>query len=57
MFYTADRETGTFIDEFLSVDKALEAIEMYEAQDRREGIYIYNFYDVVDSEHCTVIDK
>ena len=52
--FTADRETGTFIEEFATVEEAREAIEAYEAKDKAEGIFEEDFYDVVDEYHCTI---
>lgn len=53
--YTADRETGTLIDECKSVEEALESIKKYENDDRADGIYEEDFYDVVDENHCSLI--
>lgn len=49
--FTADRETGTFIDEFASIEEARVAIQQYEESDKADGIYEPNFYDIVDEEH------
>lgn len=53
--YTADRETGTFIEECSNVQDALARIASYEEQDRSDGSYEEDFYDVVDENHCTLI--
>lgn len=53
--YTADRETGSFIDEFETVGDALSAIRQYEEADKAEGIYERGFYDVVDGNHVSYI--
>ena len=52
--YTADRETGTFIEECNSVQDALARIISYEEQDKLDGSYEEDFYDVVDENHCTL---
>lgn len=52
--YTADRETGTFIEECNSVQDALARITSYEEQDKLDGSYEEDFYDVVDENHCTL---
>lgn len=52
--YTADRETGTFIDEVSSYREGLELIRKYEETDRQDGTYSPDFYDVVDENHCSV---
>jgi hypothetical protein len=53
--YTADRETGTFIDEFETVEDAKLAIMEYEATDKEYDDYKPNFYDIVDENHCSLI--
>ena len=54
--FTADRETGTFIEEFATVEEARKAIKAYEDEDKAEGIFEEDFYDVVDEDHCTIND-
>ena len=54
-FWTADKETGSFIESYDSISDARKAIEGYEEQDKAEGIYTPNFYDVVNDEHDSVI--
>ena len=54
-YWTADKETGTFIDAFDTIEEALEAIEKYEEEDRENGDYTEDFYDVVDDNHCSVM--
>lgn len=53
-FYTANRETGTFIDEFDTYEEAKKAIEEYEAQDKTDGIYEADFYEIEDENHCPI---
>lgn len=53
--YTADRETGTFIEEVKSVDEGKELISEYEFQDRVNDVYEDNFYDIVDENHNSVL--
>lgn len=55
--YTADKETGTFIDEVESIEEGLKLIEEYETTDREDGNYAPDFYDVVNEEHSSVIYK
>ena len=52
--YTADRETGTFIDMVSSIEKGYELIRKYENADKEDGTYEYGFYTVVDENHCDV---
>ena len=55
MMYTADKETGTFIDTVKSLDEGLILIAEYEREDKEDGIYTPDFYDVVDEEHGSVL--
>lgn len=48
--YTADREAGNKIEEFETIEEAKKAIEQYEADDKKDGIYTPNFYDVVNED-------
>lgn len=52
--YTADRETGTFIEECNSIEEAKELIAQYEEQDKINDVYEEDFYTIVDEEHCTI---
>jgi hypothetical protein len=53
-YYTADRETGTFLEECRSISEGKEIIKLYEQEDKMNNCYEENFYCVVDEEHCTV---
>lgn len=48
--YTADRETGTFIEKVNSIAEGKALIEGYEENDKAEGCYKTGFYDIVTSE-------
>lgn len=52
--YTADRETGTFIDECESIEEAQNKIAEYEESDKADGTYEPDFYDIVDDNHMTI---
>lgn len=52
--YTADSETGTFIDEFNTIEEAIAAIAEYETADKADGVYEEDFYDVVNENHESV---
>lgn len=52
--YTADRETGTFIEEIDSIAEGLKLIEEYEEEDKKEGTYTEDFYDIVYENHVSV---
>lgn len=53
--YTADKETGTLIDEVKSIEEGLNLIKEYELEDKENDCFSEDFYDVVDEEHCTLI--
>lgn len=42
-----DREVGNIIDIFSSLEEAKKALEIFEKEDREEGIFIENFYEIV----------
>ena len=54
MFYVACRETGDFIEMVDSVNDGRNLIDEYEEQDKEDGVYIEDFYDVVNENHCSV---
>ena len=53
--FTANRETGTFIEEVKTVKEGRKLIAKYEADDKAEGTFEENFYDVVDEDHNSVL--
>ena len=55
--YAADKETGTFIEEFHSIKKAHDAIARYEVEDKKEGIFKPDFYDVVNENHESIMEE
>ena len=52
--YTADRATGTFIEEVSTIKEGLELIADYEIQDKINDVFEADFYDVVDENHRTM---
>lgn len=54
-FYVADKETGTFIEEVETIEAGLLKIKSFESDDKREGTFEADFYNVVDEEHCSVL--
>ncbi len=52
-YATCDRETGTIIDYFDTLAAAQRAIDKYEAQDKEEGTFTPNFYDIKEMEEET----
>ena len=53
-YQTRSRHSGTVIDEFNTYKEAIEAIEYYEAEDKRRGYYTPKFYEVYDIQKETV---
>ncbi len=44
-----DREAGNKIDEFESLELAQQALSEFEAQDINDGIFVPNFYEIVEA--------
>lgn len=42
-----DSETGTFIDEFNTYQEALAELQIYENEDKQEGTFTPDFYEIV----------
>ena len=51
MWYTVNNETGEKIDSFMTLEDAVEAIRMYETDDKNEGLYTEDFYDVYNDTY------
>lgn len=45
-----DREAGNFIDEFDTEEEAKAALAAYEAEDKANGCYEEDFYEIVEKE-------
>ena len=43
------KETGTLIDEFISLIQAEEALREYEQMDKNEGVYTPDFYEIIEN--------
>jgi hypothetical protein len=50
-FIIQARETGTFIDEFDTIEEAKKELQRYEAEDKQEGSYSEDFYEIVEREY------
>lgn len=51
-----DRETGRGeIEAFATIEEAKKKIEEYEEQDKADGIYEENFYEIYDTETEEII--
>lgn len=43
-----DREAGNVIDDYTTRRKAEMALKRFEKQDRRDGIFAENFYEIIE---------
>lgn len=50
MYAIQDRETGTKIDIFDTLEEAERVLKEYENMDMMEGIYTPDFYEIVEVE-------
>ena len=50
MYARQDKETGTEIDIFSTLEEAEKALEQYEDDDIKEGVYTADFYEIVEVE-------
>ena len=54
-YQTRDRQAGNLIDDFDTLEEARAAIERYEADDKSNGVYEPDFYEVYDAERGEVV--
>ena len=50
MYIVRDRLAGNYIDFAESYEEGVEIIHAFEEEDKRDGIYEENFYEVVEVE-------
>lgn len=50
-----DREAGNYIETVATIREAIKVIRQYEAEDKAEGTYTENFYEIYDTETEEVI--
>lgn len=50
-----DREAGNVIECFDSVSAAAEAVRSYEDCDKKDGIFVEGFYEIVKNEHAAAL--
>ena len=43
-----DRETGTFIDQFDTYQEAQKELKRYENEDKQDGTFTPDFYEIVE---------
>ena len=51
-----DREAGNVITEFETLEEAKKELEKYEAQDKKDGVYVEDFYEIYDLDTHTVLE-
>ena len=51
-----DREAGNVITEFETLEEAKKELEKYEAQDKKDGVYVEDFYEIYDLDTNTVLE-
>lgn len=54
-FIVRDSIAGNVIEYFNSLEEAKKCIKLFEIQDKREGIYTPNFYEIYDTEKEEII--
>lgn len=55
-YWTRDREAGSKIEPFAALEEAREAIVDYENQDKADGTYSENFYEIYDEEKEEIVE-
>ena len=51
-----DREAGNVITEFETLEEAKKELEKYEAKDKKDGVYVEDFYEIYDLDTNTVLE-
>ena len=46
MYVVRDREAGNVITQFETMEEAQKEIEIYEEQDKKDGTYTEDFYEI-----------
>ena len=46
MYVVRDREAGNVITQFETMEEAQKELERYEAQDKKDGVYVEDFYEI-----------
>ena len=49
-YVTRDREAGNIIERFATKEEAEQALAAYEEADRKDGIFVEDFYEVAKEE-------
>ena len=51
-----DREAGNVIEHFNTVEEAKKTLERYEEQDKKDGVYVEDFYEIYDLDAETEVE-
>lgn len=54
--FTADRKAANIIERFETIEDAMKAIREYEEEDKKNGDYTPDFYDIVNEDRFSLID-
>ena len=46
MYVVRDREAGNVITQFETMEEAQKEIEKYEEHDKKDGVYVEDFYEI-----------
>lgn len=49
-YWIQDREAGNKIDCFGTIEEAKSVLHRYESEDKADGIYTEDFYEIVDDD-------
>ena len=50
-YYVRDKEAGNIIEECANLEQAKELVKQYESDDKKDGIFTPNFYEIIDENH------
>lgn len=54
--YVGCRENGDIIEEVKTIEEGKKLIGKYEKQDKKDGIYEENFYDIINEKRESLIN-
>lgn len=50
-YYVRDREAGNIIEQCANLQQAQAFVKQYESDDKKDGIFTPNFYEIIDENH------
>ena len=54
-FVIRDREVGNVIEECTKIDTARKLLDLFENQDKADGTYTKDFYEIYDTEKEEIV--